>query len=190
MSSAKPLIFISYAHADEPAKPRIQWLTFVMKYLRPAVKQGEFEVWTDRELEGGANWEERIERNLYDCDIFILLVSPNSISSNYIVDKEIRIARERLAAGDDLHVYPLVIEPTPDAGLEKLRDFNLRPRDGKPFSGFSPPRRMEHMNAAANEIAKMAVEIATRKLLALNKRGSGAAKNALVASVNELVVIF
>ena len=182
MSSVKPLIFISYAHADEPAKPRIQWLTFVMKYLRPAVKQGEFEVWTDRELEGGANWEERIERNLYDCDIFILLVSPNSISSNYIVDKEIRIARERLAAGDDLHVYPLVIEPTPDAGLERLRDFNLRPRDGKPFSGFSPPRRMEHMNAAANEIAKMAVEIATRKLLALNKRGSGAAKNALAIS--------
>ena len=83
MSSAKPLIFISYAHADEPAKPRMEWLTFVMKYLRPAVKQGEFEVWTDRELEGGANWEERIERNLYDCDIFILLVSPNSISSNF-----------------------------------------------------------------------------------------------------------
>ena len=31
MSSAKPLIFISYAHADEPKKPRseeIQWLSF------------------------------------------------------------------------------------------------------------------------------------------------------------------
>ena len=104
------------------------------------------------------------------------------MSSNYIIDKEIRIARERLAAGDDLHVYPLVIGPTPDAGLERLRDFNSRPRDGKPFSGFSPPRRMEHMNAAANEIAKMAVEIATRKLLAVNKRGPLAAKDALAIS--------
>src|SRR5262245_55738732 len=47
-ASAKPLIFISYAHADEPEKPRgeeIQWLTFVMKFLRPAVKGGEFTVW-------------------------------------------------------------------------------------------------------------------------------------------------
>ena len=116
MSSAKPLIFISYAHADEPEKPRIQWLTFVMKYLRPAVKHGEFEVWTDREMEGGADWEEKIERNLRACDIFILLVSPNSLSSNYIIDKEIRIARERKTAGDDLHVYPLVLRTDPGRG--------------------------------------------------------------------------
>src|SRR5208337_3035903 len=137
MSSAKPLILISYAHADVPEKPRIHWLTFVMKYLRPALKHGEFEVWTDREMEGGADWEKKIEHNLRACDIFILLVSPNSMGSNYIIDKEIRIARERKTAGEDLHVYPLVLEPTPDAGLDQVRDFNLRPRDGKPFSGFS-----------------------------------------------------
>jgi hypothetical protein len=41
MPSAKPIIFISYAHLDEPEKPRgeeVQWLSFVMKFLRPAVK--------------------------------------------------------------------------------------------------------------------------------------------------------
>jgi hypothetical protein len=162
MSSAKPLIFLGYAHLDEPPPPRIQWLTFVMKYLRPAVKHGDFEVWTDRELEGGERWEEKIELNLRACDIFILLVSPNSMSPNYIIDKEIRIANERLAAGDDLCVYPL-LEPTPDAGLDRLRGFNLRPRDGKPFSGFSSPRRKEHMNTAANEIGKIADQISARK---------------------------
>jgi TIR domain/AAA ATPase domain len=178
--SIKPLIFISYAHADEPEKPRVQWLTFVMKYLRPAVKHGDFEVWTDREMEGGADWEEKIEHNLRACDIFILLVSPNSMSSNYIIDKEIRIARERRTAGDDLHVYPLVLEPTPDAGLDQVRDFNLRPRDRRPFSGFSYRRRMEHMNAAANEIAKVAVEIATRKVLAENERSALATTEAVL----------
>ena len=42
------------------------------------------------------------------------------------------------AKGDrrDLHVYPLLLEPTPDAGLDRVRDFNLRPRDAKPFSSF------------------------------------------------------
>ena len=44
-----------------------------MKYLRPAVRHGDFEVWTDRELEGGAKWEEKIELNLRACDIFMLL---------------------------------------------------------------------------------------------------------------------
>ena len=46
-----------------------------MNYLRPAVKHGDFEVWTDREMEGGADWEEKIEQNLRACHIFVLLVS-------------------------------------------------------------------------------------------------------------------
>jgi hypothetical protein len=39
--TAKPVIFISYSHKDEPELPRdgeIQWLSFVRTYLQPAVK--------------------------------------------------------------------------------------------------------------------------------------------------------
>jgi len=46
--SKKPIIYISYAHADEPERPRggeVQWLSFVMKFLRPALKSGEFAIW-------------------------------------------------------------------------------------------------------------------------------------------------
>ena len=60
--SAKPIIFLSYAHLDEPEKPRgeeIQWLTFVMKFLRPAVKSGEFRIWVDRQMQGGTNGTRR-----------------------------------------------------------------------------------------------------------------------------------
>ena len=67
MYSAKPIIFISYAHDDEPEKPRgeeIQWLSFVMKFLRPAVKICEFAMWVDRQMPGGTKWDEEIERNL------------------------------------------------------------------------------------------------------------------------------
>ena len=102
--SAKPLIFISYAYADEPEKPRgeeIQWLSFVMKFLRPAVKNGEFTMWVDRQMHGGTQWDTRSSVNLRACDIFVLLVSANSMASDYIIEKEIGIARERLAAGDD-----------------------------------------------------------------------------------------
>jgi hypothetical protein len=63
----KPLVFISYAHLDEPKEPRgeeIQWLTFVMKFLRPAVKSGEFAVWVDSLMPGGTKWDSEIERNL------------------------------------------------------------------------------------------------------------------------------
>ncbi len=166
MPSAKPLIFISYAHADEPEKARGEetcWLSFVMKFLRPAVKSREFALWDDREMLGGAKWNPEIERNLRACDIFVLLVSANSMASNYIIDKEMEIARERLAAGDGLHVYPLLIEATPKAGLDRVRDFNLRPRDAKPFQGYSLAERNQHMTDAADEIAAIAAAIAARK---------------------------
>ncbi len=166
MSSAKPLIFISYAHADEPEKPRgeeIQWLSFVMKFLRPAVKSREFAVWDDRDMHGGTRWNPEIERNLRTCDIFVLLVSANSMASNYIIDKELEIARERLVVGDGLHVYPLLIEPTPKAGLDRVCDLNLRPRDAKPFQSYPLAERNQRMSDAADEIAAIAAEIAARK---------------------------
>ena len=166
MGSPKLVIFISYSHKDEPEHPRegeIQWLSFVRTYLQPAVKHGIFNLWVDRHMVGGADWDPEIERNLRECDIFVLLVSANSMASDYIVDNEIAIIRERQAKGDDVHFYPLLLTPTPDAGLDKVKDKNLRPRDAQPFSGFSYNDRLKHMTEAANEIAKIAKAIVERK---------------------------
>ena len=171
-NSKKPLIFISYAHADETAKRRTQWLTFVMKFLRPAVKGGDFAIWVDSQMPGGTKWDEEIERNLRACDIFILLVSANSMGSDYIIDKELQIARERQAAGD-LHVFPLLLRPTPRAGLDRIRDFNLRPRDAQPLSRFELPDREKHMSEAADEIAVIAAAIAERKATAASDEVKG-----------------
>ncbi len=177
MSSAKPLIFLSYAHLDEPEKPRgeeVQWLTFVMKFLRPAVKSGVFDQWVDRLMPGGTRWGPEIEHKLRACDIFVLLVSPNSMGSNYIIDKELEIARERGAAGE-LYVYPLLIEPTPKAGVDRVREFNLRPRDAKPLQGYQLADRNQHMSDAADEIAAIAAEIAARKEAAAPSKPTGQA---------------
>jgi hypothetical protein len=162
----KPRIFISYAHADEPESPHgdeIKWLTFVTGYLRPALKQGAVELWIDRLMRGGDAWNPEIDRRLRECDVFILLVSPNSLSSNYVIDKEIAIIRARQANAEVVHFYPLVLTPTPEAGLDLVRDLNLRPRDGRPFSDYPLNDRYRHMNEAANEIAVIAKEIASRK---------------------------
>jgi hypothetical protein len=125
---AKPIIFISYAHADEPDKPaegEVKWLTFVQSFLQPAVKHGVFELWVDRQMRGGADWDPEIERKLRACDIFVLLVSRFSTASDYIVDKEMAIVRERQTKGEDVHFYPLLLTPTPKAGLDKVKDKNL-----------------------------------------------------------------
>ena len=166
MGLPKPTIFISYSHKDEPEHPRdgeVQWLSFVRTYLQPAVKHGVFNLWVDRHTTGGEDWDPEIERNLRECDIFILLVSAHAMASDYIIDKEIAVIRERQARGEPVHFYPLLLTPTPQAGLEKVKDKNLRPRDGKPFSVYSAHDRQQHMSDAADEIAQIAERIAKQK---------------------------
>ena len=82
--STRPLVFISYAHLDEPDPPedlaagKIRWLSFVMRFLRPGEKGRRYEVWMDRLMPGGADWSPEIEAKARACDIFVLLVSANS----------------------------------------------------------------------------------------------------------------
>jgi hypothetical protein len=168
--STKPVIFISYAHADEPETPadgEVQWLTFVMRFLQPAVKSGMFEMWADPMIAGGAGWSPEIETKLRTCDIFVLLVSANSMASDYVVDKEIPIIRARQANSEPVHFYPLLLTPTPEAGLAKVNDKNLRPSYEKPFSAYGAHGRAQHMKEAADEIAKIAEGLAERKRAAL-----------------------
>src|SRR5271166_3176991 len=162
----KPLIVISYAHADEPERPaegEAKWLSFVTGYLRPAIKHGAVDLWIDRLMPGGADWEREIEQRLRACDIFILLVSPNSLASDDVIKKEIAIIRERQAKGEDMHFYPLLLTPTPNIALDLLREKNLRPRGGKPFSDHSLHDRDRHMSETADAIAQIAAEIVARK---------------------------
>ena len=186
MSDKKPVIFISYAHADEPEKPldgEIQWLSFVRRFLQPAVKDGIFDLWVDRHMLGGAQWDEEIEQKLHACDIFILLVSAYSMASDYVVDKEIAIIRTRQAKGDMVYFYPLLITPTPKAGLIKVQDRNLRPRDAKPFSGYAKHDREQHMTDAADEIAGIAAEIVEKKKADVVRRTTDHAETVPVIQV-------
>ena len=162
----KPIIFVSYAHADEPEKPaegEVKWLSFVTSFLRPVVKQGAVEFWINSLMRGGADWEREIERRLRACDIFVLLVSRYSLSSDYVVKKEIPIIRERQASGEDIHFYPLLLTPTPGKALDVVRAWNLRPYEGKPLSHYPTNERSALMSDAADEIAEIAEEIAARK---------------------------
>ncbi len=176
MDTVKPLVFISYAHLDEPDPPeqpaegKIRWLSFVMEFLRPGVRGRKYEVWMDRLMPGGADWNPEIEAKIRACDIFVLLVSTRSTGSDYILDKEIPIIRERQRNGDGVCFYPLLLDWTPEAGLEQVNDKNLRPRDARPFSSLSPSERSRQMAEAADEIADAANGIADRKSAAAAER--------------------
>jgi hypothetical protein len=82
------------------------------------------------------------------------LVSRHSLSSAYVVDKEIAIIRQ--AKGDAVHARA---DANAKIALDLVRDKNLRPRDGKPLSDYSINERYRHMIEAADEIAGVAQHI-------------------------------
>jgi hypothetical protein len=167
MSDKKPVIFISYSHKDEPEKPaadEVAWLTFVQSFLAPVVKVGIFDIWVDEHLHGGDALDPEIKKKLAACDIFVLLASRFSLASTYVVETEIATIRQRQKDGQDVHMFPVLLSPVPDAALKQLKDLLLRPKNGEPFSTMSRGDRESAMSAIADEIAALADEIAKRKI--------------------------
>jgi hypothetical protein len=133
----KPVIFISYSHKDEPDKPGpddTAWLTFVQSLLAPVVKAGIFDIWVDQHLHGGDALDPEIKGKLEGCDIFVLLTSRHSLASTYVVETEIATMRQRQKNGEDVHIFPIVLSPVPNAALKQLKDLVLKPKDGQPLS--------------------------------------------------------
>ena len=128
---SKPIIFISYAPADEPEKPvdgEVKWLSFVTGHLRAAEEIGALEIWTEP-LAPGADLGPEAQRKLRACDVFAPLISTHSLAFGAVVGRQIAIVRERQSRGEGVALYPLVLTPTPETALDIE---NLRPPGGRP----------------------------------------------------------
>jgi tetratricopeptide (TPR) repeat protein len=165
---AKPIIFISYSHKDEPDKPgpdEVRWLTFVQSFLAPVVKTGIFDIWVDQHLHSGDDLDSEIRTKLAHCDVFVLLASRHSLASPYVVETEIATMRQRIANAEDVRIVPIILSPIPTVALKQLNDIVLSPKDGHPLSLMSKNDREVAMAAIADDIAAVAAEIANRKVV-------------------------
>jgi hypothetical protein len=95
--------FISYAHADAKA----------YRTLKPhlaALKRGfGLALWTDHQITAGTVWEAEIDKAIAEAQVFVLMLSPAFIGSDYVYDTELPAIRKRCLAGDTL-VLPVVVK--------------------------------------------------------------------------------
>jgi tetratricopeptide (TPR) repeat protein len=177
--TARPVIFVSYAQKDEPRKPKpgeVQWRTYVQSYLAPAVLNGLVHIWVDEGIRGGEKWKTEIQTQLKECSLFILLVSVNSLASEAVVNFEIKTIKQRLAKGESVHIYPIVLKPFPRKAVPWLMELNLRPKSGRPLSEFSPRQRDKEMAAIADEIVGIVENFSNKKNRSKSKIKSVAKK--------------
>jgi hypothetical protein len=142
-------IFISYSHQDE--KP---WKDFVVSHLKVAERQGVFDVWDDRRIKGGGDWQAEIDDALAKASIAVLLISRHFLTSTFIMDHEVRTMLQR-HADHDVILYPILISDCAWESVGWLKSLTIRPTDGAPLNSFDEPERDQIMTGMASEIGRM-----------------------------------
>jgi TolB-like protein len=113
----RPTVFLSYASEDRAAARRIG----------AALPSYGMEVWYDEsELGGGDAWDQKIRKQIRDCDYFMAIVSAQTEArSEGYFRREWRLAVERTLDMADDHTFllPVVIDETSQAGARVPEKF-------------------------------------------------------------------
>jgi TolB-like protein len=112
-----PTVFLSYASEDRQAA----------RLIGDALPAYGLEVWYDEsELGGGDAWDQKIRRQIRECDYFMALVSAHTEARHEgYFRREWRLAVERTLdmADDHLFLLPVVIDDTNEAGARVPEKF-------------------------------------------------------------------
>src|SRR5258707_10897429 len=130
----RPSVFLSYASEDRQAA----------QALRDALPDLGLEAWYDEsELNGGDAWDQKIRRQIRECDFFVALVSAQTEARHEgYFRREWRLAVERTLDMADDHTFllPIVIDNTVQAGARVPERFLsvqwLRLPGGRPTPAF------------------------------------------------------
>jgi hypothetical protein len=102
MGKSKLKIFMSYAHEDEAMKTELDKALIMLK------RSNKIEVWQDRELIAGQEWDKTIKDEITGADIILLLISVDFNNSQYIWDNELAVAVQRHEKGE-ARVIPVIL---------------------------------------------------------------------------------
>ncbi|MCY3627493.1 MAG: toll/interleukin-1 receptor domain-containing protein [Gammaproteobacteria bacterium] len=122
-------LFISYSHKDEAALERLRTHLAVMQQTEL------IDGWFDQKILPGSHIDAEITEQIESAELFLFLVSPNFLDSDYCVNNEMKRALERHEAGE-ARVIPVILEPC-DWRATPLGNLKALPKDGCPISKWT-----------------------------------------------------
>lgn len=148
----KPLkIFISYSKHD-----REKFLVPMLRYLKPLARGGLIETWDDSKILPGEEWDDQIKAEIENADVIFLLVSVNSLNTEYIWNVEIEAAMRRHKQGT-ARVIPIILSKCRWEQKDRNGDYifppaklNALPSKGKPIDDWE--RQYDAWDAVATGI--------------------------------------
>ena len=163
-------LFFSYSHRDEALRNELE------KHLTALQHQGVIEMWHDRRIGAGEEWESEISENLENADIILLLVSSDFIASPYCYGIEMKRALQR-HRDREARVIPVILRPCLWQGLPFGR-LQATPTDGRPVTKFA--NQDEAFLQVTETIQEAAKKLGTLKQRTENQRG--VSESAVVAA--------
>jgi hypothetical protein len=99
--SGPPVVFVSYSRKDA------EWLRRIATMLDPLVRGRRCELWFDTLIGTGEQWRPEIEDAIARADIALLLVSPDFLASDFIMDEELPALIRR-----GVRLAPVLLRPS------------------------------------------------------------------------------
>src|SRR6266851_4048514 len=154
-------IFICYARKDEALLNKLK------THLKPLQHVSLIDLWYDREISPGTEWEGEISKQLDLAQIILLLISPDFMNSKYCYSVEMKRAIERHEQGD-VRVIPIILrhvywQKAPFGKLQAL------PTNVKPVRSWRDPDEaffniVQGIYDAAEQISKQSMMLSQQQL--------------------------
>lgn len=141
-------VFISYSHADR------RWLDRLLRQLRPLVREGYIQVFSDKNIKTGADWRNEIQTALDAASIAVLLISADFLASDFIIDQEL----PRLLAGAASRgtiIMPVIVAPSLFETMSSLSRFQATNPPSRPLSAMRASERDTVLADLAREIHRI-----------------------------------
>jgi TIR domain-containing protein len=148
-SAAGNHVFISYSHADS------RWLEQLLRHLRPLMREGFIQVFSDRNIRTGADWQGEIQCALEVASIAVLLISADFLASDFIINQEL----PRLLAGAasrGMAIMPVIVGPSLFEMVPSLSQFQAANPPSRPLSAMRASEWKKVLVELAREIHRVA----------------------------------
>lgn len=137
--------FISYRHTDK------EFLDELMVHLRPLEKSQRLDAWSDQRILAGANWKHEIESALQRAHVAVLLISPDFLASDFIVDNELPVLLTK-AKEEGVTILPLILRPCRFSRDPHLKVFQAVNPPDIPLASLERWERDNHYDHVARQI--------------------------------------
>jgi hypothetical protein len=154
---SKPNVFISYSHRD------VIWKDRLVSHLRALERQGTLSIWDTSDLPAGLDWSNQINETVKKADIAVLLISPDFLASDYIVERELPALLRRMGK-EDLTVLPVILRPSAWSAIPELAQLQFLNSDAKPLAANTDYDADQTLSSIAMRIGEIAAAFREQSL--------------------------